>query len=89
MDLPFKYMLKRDVLETIASGHATLAVMVKEGRFPPPDIIGSRAKWRSDLVAKWLTEQAAKADAGRAESIKLALAKAERMLKARERKKAA
>lgn len=88
-DLPFTYMPKRAVLEATAIGHSTLAVKVKRGEFPPPDKIGSRALWRSDRVAKWLTEQAASAEAERAERAKLAQAKADRMVDARKRKQAA
>lgn len=85
MDLPFKYMPKPAVLEAVGFGHSTLADKVKKREFPPPDKIGSRSLWRSDLVAKWLTEQAAKAEADREERAKLARDKAYRMVRARER----
>ena len=88
-DLPFNYLPKPTVLKAVGFGHSTLAEKVKKGEFPPPDKIGSRSLWRSDLVGKWLTDQAARAEAERAERTKLAKDMAERMVRARERKKAA
>ncbi|MFM9966945.1 MAG: helix-turn-helix transcriptional regulator [Burkholderiales bacterium] len=88
-DLPFRYMPKPVVLEAVGFGHSTLAEKVLKGEFPPPDKIGSRSLWRSDLVARWLTEQAVKAEAEREERAKLARDKAYRMVQARVRKKAA
>jgi predicted DNA-binding transcriptional regulator AlpA len=82
-NLPFTYMAKPAVLAAVGFGHSTLAEKVKKGEFPPPDTIFSRSRWRSDLVAKWLTDQAAKAEAERVERTKFARAKADRMVRAR------
>lgn len=90
MSLPFFYMPKPDVLKATGLGSSSsLYDAIQKGTFPPPDKIGSRSLWRSDIVGKWLTEQAAKAEAERAERANLARGKAQRMVKARDLQKTA
>ncbi len=88
--LPFHYMDKKAVLDVGPfKSNSNLCAKVKAGEFPEPDHIGGRAFWRSDVVGQWLTDRAAKADAERAERAKIAQARAQRMVMARNGKKAA
>ena len=82
MDLPFRYMPKKAVLEATGIGSNSslyAAIQNPEIRFPPPDKIGARSLWKSTSIAEWLTAQAAKAEAERAERAKIAQDKARHM----------
>lgn len=82
--LPFTYLPKKVVREAVGGiSNSSLAEKVAKGIIPPPDKIGSRALWRSDVIAKWLTEQAQKAEAEREERAKAARYHAQRMVDAR------
>jgi len=82
--LPWTYMPIDDVCVAIGKcGVSTLYDKVKRKEFPPPDRIAGRSLWRSDIVARWLEEQARKADAEREERTKAAREKADRMVRAR------
>ena len=84
MDLPFRYLSKKTVLEVGPyKSNSSLCAQIKAGNFPAPDHIGGRAMWRSDRVAQWLTEHAAKADAEREQRAKVAQKRAQKMVRAR------
>jgi hypothetical protein len=83
-DLPFRYMGLEEVCGV--RGGASPAKQwgdVKKGLFPPPDKVGSRSLWRSDIVANWLLEQARKADQQRDADAKAATERANRLVRAR------
>ncbi len=89
MDLPFTYLPKKKILEvTPYKSNSNLCAQIKAGKFPAPDHIGGRAFWRSDIIAQWLADTAAKADAERAERTKIAQMRARRMVAARTRAEA-
>lgn len=82
--LPFTYLPIDDVCIAIGKcGVSTLYDKIKRNEFPPPDKIGNRSLWRSDVVASWLAEQAQRANAEREERTKAARVKADRMVRAR------
>ena len=87
--LPFTYMRKPEVLKAVGFRHSKFQTEIREGRVPPPDKHGAQSLWRSDLVAQWLVEQSAKAEAERAERTKAARSKAESMVRARREQKRA
>ena len=83
-NLPFTYMPINDVRVAIGKCSAsTLYERIKRNEFPPPDKVGSRSLWRSDVVAKWLEEQSQQAQTERVQRAKAARAKADQMVRAR------
>ena len=83
--LPFTYLPKKVVLGAIGGrSSASLYDAIQKGNFPPPDKIGSRSLWRSDVIAAWLVEQAEKAEAERNERAKVGRDQAQRLVKARQ-----
>ncbi len=82
--LPFTYLPINDVCLALGKcGHSTLYDKVKKGEVPAPDKIGNRSLWRSDVLAKWLEDNAAKAETEREERAKTARSSAQRMVNAR------
>ncbi len=84
--LPFIYM---DIEAVLLAGpyksRSTLYAKIRAGEFPEPDHIGSAVRWRSDRVAEWLADRAAKADAERSELNRKAQGKAKELEAARRR----
>jgi len=83
MVLPFVYLDKKDVCGARKIGPSKLAVMVKTGQAPAPERHGTRALWRSDVIARWLEEQTQKAQAEDRARTAAATEKAQRMVSAR------
>ena len=85
LGLPFSYLAVDQVLSAIgARSRSTVYRMVKLGKFPAPDRLSSgAARWRSDLVGKWLEDVAARAEVERAERTAKATAKGHRLVEAR------
>lgn len=84
MNLPFNYLAIDAVLEASGIGSKSdLYKKIREKKFPEPDRLDGRSRWRSDRIAQWLTEQAAKADADREARAKAARQKGQRMRAAR------
>lgn len=84
MNLPFTYLAIDAVLAASGIGSKSdLYKKIREKKFPEPDRLDGRSRWRSDRIAQWLTEQGAKADAERGERAKAAREKGQRMLQAR------
>jgi len=85
MHLPFQYLRLQAVLEATGfASKSTLYLKIREKKFPAPDRLDDGAsRWRSTLVAQWLIEQAARADAQRAERAKVARERGQRMNQAR------
>jgi hypothetical protein len=82
--LPFTYMLPEDTRKSCGFGTINgMQRATREGRFVAPDYINGRARYRSDLVAQWLREQAERSDQERAEKARLLREKGQRMRAAR------
>ena len=90
MDLPFRYMGIKEVCDSRGGrSNSQLWSDIKHGRFPPPDKVEGRALWRSDVVAKWLLEQARLAEQNREALARAATERANRLVRARKEQLAA
>lgn len=89
MDLPFRYLDKKDICPALKACPSKLQEMINAGLFPRPEKHGFRSLWRSDVVARWLEEQSQKAQAESETRAKAALAKAHIMVSARRDRAAA
>jgi predicted DNA-binding transcriptional regulator AlpA len=64
--LPFVYLSAKAVAEAIGRSVPTLYKLIASRKFPQGDLIDTNTRrWRSDVVARWLEETAAKAEAER------------------------
>ena len=85
--LPFIYLSINDVCVAAGDiGNSTLYTYINKGEFPPPEKLGSRSLWRSDVVAAWLENKSAQAAAERDERTQVARVAAQRMVDARVRR---
>lgn len=86
--LPFKYLSISEVCAAFGNcGRSSLYSAIQKGNAPPPDKVGSRSLWRSDVIAAWLEKRAADAAAERDERAKIAKSAAQRMVKARAKRR--
>ena len=90
MGLPFRYLDVAQVASATGLGsRSNLWAKVKAGEFPEPDRLNARVvRWRSDVVAKWLCDQSARADAERVERTQRGRQRAQRKVDARAREAA-
>lgn len=64
--LPFVYLPIKAIAEAVGRSVPTLYKLIASGKFPQGDLIDANTRrWRSDVVARWLEETAAKAEAER------------------------
>lgn len=67
--LPFVYLPIKAVASAVGRSVPTLYKLIASGKFPQGDLIDANTRrWRSNVVARWLEETAAKADAEREHS---------------------
>jgi predicted DNA-binding transcriptional regulator AlpA len=82
--LPFLYLSIIDILAASPyKSRSGLYRAIRTGKFPAPDHIEGKARWRSDLVSQRLIEIAAQADAEREQNAKKAREHGQMMLRAR------
>lgn len=82
--LPFIYLDIEDLTQVLRRSKPPIYADIKAGLFPPPDHVGRRALWRSDVIAEHLQETSAKADAERETLARTAQARSQRAVLARQ-----